>query len=141
MDFFRTKSKLHLSTWDEKKLVMLEITPAMPDVSGQPSAGDVRYNKDLKCTISFSPEDAYKFAFCLNKLANGHDITYKKMADTTKVAGATGGEVKQFQVIKSTKGGAMMALKSGEKSVTIILSEDECYAVQMYLEVKAGGYI
>jgi hypothetical protein len=141
MDFFRTKSKMHLSCWDDKKLIMLEITPAMEGVSGQPAAGDIRYNKDAKCIISFSVEEAFKFAFCLNKLANGVELTYKKEADTTKLAGAEGGEYKQLTAIKSTKGGAMITLKSGERSCMIILAPEEAYAVQMYLETKAAGYL
>lgn len=121
---------------------MLEITPAMADAAkGQPQAGEVRYNKDAKCIISFSPEDAFKFAFCLNMLANGHDVSYQKMADTSKVAGSEGGEIKQLSAIKSTKGGAMLTLKSGDRSVAIILAPEEAYAVQKYLEVKASGYL
>lgn len=141
MDFYRTKVKLHMSTWDEKKLLMLELTPALEDTKGQPKAGEVRYDKDKKCTISFSPEEAFKAAFVLGKLSDGVDLKYQKMADTTKVEGATGGEVKSLSFVKSTKGGAMISLKSGDKSASIILGEDEAYALKKYFEIKASAYI
>jgi hypothetical protein len=141
MDFYRTKVKLHTSTWDEKKLLILELTPALEDAKGQPKAGDVRYDKDKKCTISFSPEEAYKAAFILGKLADGQNYEYRKMADTTKVEGATGGEVKSLSFVKSTKGGAMISLKSGDKTASIVLGEDEAYALKMYFEVKASAYL
>ena len=141
MDFYRTKSKLHLSTWDEKKLIMFELTPALEGAKGQPQAGDIRYNKDAKCTISFDIEEAFKFAFCISLIIHGTDVNYQKMADTSKVAGATEGEIKQLTAIKSNKGGMMITLKSGDRSVMLILSPEEGYAVQKYLEIKAGGYL
>lgn len=141
MDFFRTKSKMHLSTWDEKKLIMLELSPALEAAGkGQPAAGEIRYNKDLRCTISFTAEDAFKFAYCIDKIINGGDITYKKMADTTKVAAIEGGEIKELTATKSNKGGIFINLKSGEKNVTIILASEEGYAVQKFMETKAAGY-
>ena len=131
-----------MSTWDEKKLLMLELTPAIEGgAKGQPQAGEVRYDKDKKCTISFSPEEAFKAAFVLGKLSDGEDIKYQKMADTSKVEGATGGEVKSLSFVKSTKGGAMISLKSGDKSAAIILGEDEAYALKKYFEIKASAYI
>lgn len=141
MDFYRTKVKLHMSTWDEKKLLMLELTPALEDAKGQPKAGDVRYDKYKKCTISFSPEESFKAAFVLGKLSDGVYVKYQKMADTTKVEGATGGEIKSLSFVKSTKGGAMISLKSGDNSASIILGEDEAYALKKYFEIKASAYI
>lgn len=142
MDFFRTKSKVHLSTWDEKKLVMLEVVPAIEGAAkGQPQAGEVRYDKDKKCNISFSVEEAFKAAFALKVLANGGEFQYKKMADTSKVAGATAGEIKQLTFDKGAKGGVLLSIKCGDRSISTVLGNDEAYAISKYFEIKAGGYL
>lgn len=143
MDFFRTKSKTRISTWDEKKLIILEITPALETAAkGQPKPGDIRFDKDKSCTISFHAEEAIKCAWYLSKLCNGMEVTYSKHADTSKVEGADGGVQKQLSIVKSkNEGGVMFSLKHGDRSATIILDYAETYVVQKYLESKALGYL
>ena len=142
MDFFRTKSKLHLSDWLEKKLIVLEITPAIDGgAKGAPSAGDIRYDKDKKCNISFTVEKAFQAAFHIQKLNEGLDFKYEQMADTTKVAGATGGEIKSLTIDKAKNGGIAIFMKSGDRNANIILSHAEAYAVQKYLETYASRFL
>lgn len=140
-NIFRTKSKLHVSDWSANKIVVLELTPAIDGVSkGQPKPGEARYDQGKKCNISFTPIEMYKLAWALNKLSNGEDVKWEKMADSSKVAGNTEGEVKSFAVLKGSKGGTLVSLKSGDRSSNIILGEDETYALSRYLIAKADCY-
>jgi hypothetical protein len=141
MEFYRTKSKLHISSWDEKKLIILELTPALPNNSSTIDKGSIRYNKNKKINISFSVEESFKAAFCLHQLALGQDIKYQKMADTSKIAGAEGGEIKSLSFIKGQKGGVLISLKAGDNSVSTVLGEDEAYALAKYFELSAAKYI
>lgn len=142
MDFYRTKSKMHLSSWEDKKLIVLEVTPAMEGNSkGQPQAGEIRYNKDAKCSISFTIEKAFQAAFHIMKMNEGVDFKYEQMADTTKVAGVTGGEIKSLTIDKSKNGGIAIFMKSGDRTANIILSHAEAYAVQKYLETYAARFL
>jgi hypothetical protein len=141
MDIFRANSKLALSTWDDKLLVMFGLSPARPDkAKGQPKAGDVCYDYDKKVNISLNAEKMLRISYHLMLLAYNIDTKYEQYADPSKSQHATG-EKKKLTISSGKDNGISIYLSQGENKVGITVGADEAYAIAKWLEATATRYI
>lgn len=142
LKFYRTNSCVGISQWDDKKRVMLEVSPAADGAGkGQPKAGEVRFDYKKAINISFTVGDMLKAAYTLIGMSQGAELEYSKFADLSKSTNSDGNDKKSLKISAGNNGGFFVGMIKGKEKVSITLDESELYALGRYLEFSAQKYI
>lgn len=141
LKIYRTATVLTLTTWDEKNKAFMEITPAKDGAAkGQPKPGEKRYDYDKTLRISFKPLDMLVAAFKLQAMSHGVSEKLEKIGDMSKVAGSDSKDKKFLNIFPSDKGGVFVGLSMGSEKVSMILNNEEIFAIAKWFEIQAAKF-
>lgn len=130
---FRAQAVLVLSPWAAKQRLMLEISPAVAGVKGQPKPGEKRFEYDKKIRISFTTAFMLQFSYDLQELIKSGKGEIKKFADMSKSVGDDS-DKKTLSVIARDNGDIGFALFKGTDKVNISITKSDAYAIVKHIE-------
>lgn len=133
LKIFRTQAVLGLSPWIAKQRLMLEISPAVAGVKGQPQSGEKRFEYDKKIRISFKTSHMLQFAYDLKELIKSGKGEIKKFADMSKSV-VNDSDKKTLSVIARDNGDIGFALFKGNDKVNISITKSDAYAIVKHIE-------
>lgn len=139
MNIFRRNAKINVSRWDKEKRIMFEMSPSVEGATGQPKAGEQRYDYDKAIRISFKGVDILSAAYTLIGISQGAELELEKFADMSK-SSAEGDAKKSLKVFVGDKG-IFVGMIMGKQKVNCTISPGESYALGMYLQTVANYWI
>jgi len=139
MRIYRTNSVIELSIWGAEKRAFIRITPGIAGASkGQPQAGEVRFDYDKTCSISFRTLEMFQASFKFLGMSQGVEVELKKFADMSKSVGK--GDAKKQLTANIYNGKVSIMMREGDKKANISLESDEAYAIAKWFEVHAQRF-